>query len=301
MRLAITAWMVVVGLCAARPALAEPPDEAQRKKIARELADLAYAQYTSGDYARAIETFKRADETYHAPTLVYGLAKAHVKARHLLAARALFDQVIAERLPPDAPDAFVGAQTSAREELKAVVAVIPTLEVRLRGAVPAAGVTVTIDDGPATPGSPAELDPGTHRVTLTNGGTREARSIVLAEGAHESTVFDIVAASPSAGPGVIALCAGGAGLVVGTVAGVVTLRQAADIKAQCSGGVCPLDEKPKVATANAVSAVSTAGFVTAAAGAVVGTVLLVRRARAACGGVSALVIGPGTLGLRGSF
>ena len=173
--------------------LAAPPDEAQRKKIARELADLAYEQYTAGDYTGAIETFKRADETYHAPTLVYALAKAHAKARHLLAARALLDKVIAERLPPGAPDAFLGAQRSAREEAKALASAIPTLEVRLGGAVPAAGVTVTIDDGPATPGAPTDLDPGKHQVTVTYDGGRETRSVVLAEGAHASIVVDLVA------------------------------------------------------------------------------------------------------------
>jgi hypothetical protein len=102
-------------------------------------------------------------------------------------------------------------------------------------------------------------------------------------------------------PAAIALSVGGAGLVVGTAAGVVTLQQAADIKAQCPRGVCPTGEKPKVATANAVSAVSTAGFVTAGIGAVVGTVLLVRRAQAAGPAVSTVVIGPSSLALRGSF
>jgi hypothetical protein len=305
MRAGIAAWgVVVVGLLAVRPALAAAPDEATRKKLARELADYAYELYTAGNYARAIETFKRADEMYHAPTLVCGLAKAHAKARHLLAARALFEKVIAEPLPPDASEAFVEAQRSAKEEVKAVIAAIPTLEVRLRGAVPAAGVTVTIDAGPATSGTPAELDPGKHEITVTQDGARETRSVVLAEGARETVVFDLGAAQQRRGsivPAAIALSVGGAGLVVGMAAGVVTLQQAAGIKAQCPGEVCPVGEKPKVAAANAVSAVSTAGFVTAGIGAVVGTVLLVRRAQAAGPAVSAVVVGPGSLALRGSF
>src|SRR6185437_15326326 len=166
-------------------ALAAPPDEGQRKKIARELADLAYGQYTAGDYANAIESFKRADETYHAPTLVVGLARAQAKAHHLLAARASFEKVIAEQLPPGSPDAFLDAQKSARDEVKALAAVIPTLEVHLPANTPTAGVTVTIDDSPATPGTPAEVDPGKHRVTVAHEGARETRSVVVAEGAHQ--------------------------------------------------------------------------------------------------------------------
>jgi hypothetical protein len=318
MRVRSAAWaLVVVGLCAARPALAGPSgDEAQRKKLARQLADRAYELYTAGDYTRAIEAFKVADETYHAPTLVYALAKAHVKARHLLAARALLDKLSAEKLPADAPEAFIVAQSSAKEDVKAVIAAIPTLEVRLRGAV--ASVTVTIDGAPATPGARTELDPGKHEVTVSHDGARETRSVGLAEGAHESMDIDLGAApvappvaaqvaeplaprAPSAAPGAIALSLGGAGLVVGAVAGVVTLRQASDIKAHCPGGVCPLDEKPKVATANTLSAVSTAGFVTAGVGVVVGVVLLARRAQAARPAVNAFVVGPGSLALRGAF
>ncbi len=302
MRAAIAVWaMLVVGLSAARPALAAPPDEGQRKKIARELADLAYGQYTSGDYAGAIESFKRADATYHAPTLVVGLARAQAKAHHLLAARASFEKVIAEDLPPGSPDAFLGAQKSARDEVKALAATIPTLEVRLQGNVPAAGVTVTIDDGPATLGAPAEIDPGKHQVTVAHDGARETRSVVVAEGAHQSIDFDLAAHQASAVPGVIALSVGGAGLVMGAIAGVVTLKQASDIKSRCPAGVCPVDEKPSVSSANAVAAVSTAGFVLAGAGAVVGTVLLVRRPQTAGPAVTAVIVGPGSLMLRGSF
>jgi hypothetical protein len=318
MRARIAAWgAFVVGLFAARSALAQPPDEAQRKKLARELADRAYELFTAGDYAGAIETFKRADETYHAPTLVFGLAKAHAKAHHLLTARTLYRNLIAEPMPPDAPEAFAGAQKSAKEELKAVVLAIPTLEVRVRDAATAAKVVVTIDGAPATPGAPTDLDPGKHEVIITRDGARDIRSVILAEGTHESIVLDLGAAQvpaagptsaapsdasrPSAVPGAIVLSLGGAGLVVGAVAGIVTLQQAAAIKAHCPRGVCPLDEKPKVATANAISAVSTAGFITAGVGAVVGTVLLVRRSQAARPAVSALVIGPGSLELQGVF
>jgi hypothetical protein len=235
----------VVALFAARSVLAQPADEAERKKLARQLADRAYELFTAGDFAGAIESFKRADETYHAPTLVFGLAKAHAKAHHLIEARALLRNLIAEKMPPDAPEAFLGAQNSAKEELKAVIAAIPTLEVRLRNAVPTARVTVTIDGAAANVGAPTELDPGKHEITVTHDHGRETSSVVLAEGAHESIVLNLAAAPgapgapppgsapaeqlPSAVPGAIALSLGGAGLVVGAVAGVVTLQKAADI------------------------------------------------------------------------
>ncbi len=286
----------------AGPAFAAPPDEAQRKNTARGLADYANQLASSGNYEGAITAFKQADQIYHAPTLVFALAKVNAKARHLLAARDGFKQIVDEALPPDAPEEFRAAQRSAKQEMAAVITSIPTLEVRVRGTSPAGGVQIAVDDRAVGPGEPTDVDPGKHVVKITGAGDPRVRAVDLAEKAHEVVEVDLDQASssaPSIVPGAALLGVAGLGLVIGTVAGAVTLHQAASIKSGCSNGTCPASDMSKVSSANGVAAVSTTGFVIAGASAIVGTVLLVRATQARPS-VSAS-FGPGTLFLRGVF
>jgi hypothetical protein len=302
MRAKLAVWMIV-GLGFAAPGLAAAaPDDAQRKNDARKLADRAYELYSAGDYPGAIDAFKRADAIFHAPTLLYGLAKAHAKAGHLRVARDLFRQVIAERLPEGAPEEFLGAQRSAAEEIKPLLAAIASVDLRVHGAPLEVGASIQVDDAPAEGAVPLELDPGRHVIVVTRGTVRVSREVVLADGAREVVDLELPSGEvrPSIVPAAVAFGVGGAGLVVGLVAGVVTLKRASTIKSACPHGVCPTSEKSAVSSANGVAAASTVGFVTAGVGAIVGTVLFVRRAKTSPATVSADV-GPGSFTLRGTF
>ncbi len=79
-------------LVAALPCAALPPEP---KAAARVLADQGYELYEAGKFDEAIDAFRRADQLFHAPTLVFAMAKASARAGKLLEARALFQKVMA--------------------------------------------------------------------------------------------------------------------------------------------------------------------------------------------------------------
>jgi hypothetical protein len=80
-------------------------------------------------------------------------------------------------------------------------------------------------------------------------------------------------------PAYVALGTGGAGLVVGTLFGVLALSQASDVKSTCTNGVCPRAEESASNAAKTKGWVSTVGFGVGIVGVSVGAALLVLDAR----------------------
>jgi len=98
-----------------------------------------------------------------------------------------------------------------------------------------------------------------------------------------------------------------AGLAVGGVTGALTLSKAGDVKTQCANGICDPSAKPDLDSASSLATISTIGFAVAGAGAVCGVVgLLLPRTHAETALQSperrtSVWIGPGSMGVRGSF
>ncbi|MBI4699603.1 MAG: hypothetical protein HY744_00310 [Deltaproteobacteria bacterium] len=102
---------------------------------------------------------------------------------------------------------------------------------------------------------------------------------------------------------------GAAGLVTGTVTGILTLSQASDVMDQCPDGVCREAQREDYDGAMTLAHVSTAGFVVGAAGILAGAVCLTvlgggadtEAPAAQTGLVLRPAVGPGTAGLVGRF
>ncbi|MGK4000272.1 tetratricopeptide repeat protein [Sorangium sp. So ce1024] len=112
-----------VTLLAAAPALAaEPPEAApaDAQQLARTKAHEGLKLYGADRWQEAFEAFQEADRLYHAPTLVLYMARCQRKLGKLEAARALYEQVLDEALPEDAPPAFLEARKDAEIELAGV-------------------------------------------------------------------------------------------------------------------------------------------------------------------------------------
>jgi hypothetical protein len=100
-----------------------------------------------------------------------------------------------------------------------------------------------------------------------------------------------------------------AGLVVGTVTGIMTLSDKGSIASQCNGTRCPPSTYDSLSTANTLATTSTVSFVVAAAGASVGVVAWLLGQGSAPSPASARgatltltpVVGVSTVGLRGAF
>ncbi|MEO5730838.1 MAG: tetratricopeptide repeat protein [Byssovorax sp.] len=98
---------------------------------------------------------------------------------------------------------------------------------------------------------------------------------------------------------------GAAGVLVGAIAGGFTLAQAGSIREHCTANRCDSDQAGPLGSATAVANVANVGFTIGAIGLAVGVAgLFVARASApAPRGAATLtpILGPGAVGLRGSF
>ncbi len=174
---------------------------------ARSAATQGAKAFDSGDYARAIDLFQRAESLVHAPPHLLYLARAHEKLGQLVTARELYNKIIRESLSDDAPQAFKDAQAAAREEIKAVEPRLAKLTVTIQ-APPGVTPEVTMDGKPvpsALLGLPRPVDPGEHVLEVKAEGYLAAQGkATLAEGGTDSLVLtlepDPNAAQPAAAP-----------------------------------------------------------------------------------------------------
>jgi hypothetical protein len=94
-----------------------------------------------------------------------------------------------------------------------------------------------------------------------------------------------------------------AGLAVGAVAGLVAIAHKNDAASQCAAGNCPPSTYHDLDVARGASTTSDVGFVVAGLGAVVGAVdlLVLRRPEPRAPRDVRAFVGPGSVGIRGSF
>ena len=325
-----------VALC---PAVVSAQVSDADKATARALAQQGQDAFERHDFATAADRFKRAGELVHAPTLVLGLARAQVGLGKWVAAHETYNRVARETLPATAPPAFTRAIADAARELASLEPRIPTVTIVVEGAPSA---KVTLDGAPvpsAVLGVGRMVDPGAHTVRAEADGFAPAQSVFTAvERNNQKVTLRLervagavpavappppgAAPSPGAGPpptplspspsssgptrkllGFVGLGVGGAGLVVGAVAGGVAVSKHASLQKVCPGGACPASQASNLDGYHVVSALSTAGFVAGGVLAAAGVVLVVTAPRStepSSAGV-APVIGAGRIGLRGWF
>lgn len=260
--------------------------------------------HSRGDWKACEEHFARANELMHSPVFVVYLARCKNRLDKLLEARALYDSVITETLPEDAPPPWQEAKRDAERERDALVGATPALLIRLVDTPE--GAQVTLDDRAVAVGEPVAVDPGTHRVVLVvNGEGVSERQIVSARGGGETLIElhmpsedDEAEPSGSIAPGVVLVGVGGIGLLLGTVFGALALDREAEVKDSCNGTQCPSSSEPIKEEAETFSHVSTAGFVIGGVAAAVGVVLLIWRPG---GGDAEVALGPAQASLRIRF
>jgi hypothetical protein len=282
-----------------------PEDRASARTLGIDAVHLA----DSGDCAGAIPKFEAAEKLFHAPTTLERLGECQVKVGRLVAGTENLNRVVREALPPNAPAPFVAAQAAATQLLAATTPRIAKLRIHVDGAPPDQ-VTVTVD-GVNVPAalfdSDRPTDPGDHEVAATAAGFKRAVSAVrLADGAQQTVSLALepdttVAPPPPAGgaqvpppstapppaappaeprgssPALafVALGVGGAGIVVGSVFGVLALGTKSTLDGACTNKSCPASSKNDIDSLSTQAWVSNIGFAVGAVGAVAGVVLLV--------------------------
>jgi hypothetical protein len=320
--------LVLVGTwLAAVPALAAP-SEADRA-AARALAAEGFHALQRQDFETAVDRFRRADALVHAPTILVDLARALVGLGRFVEAHEQYMIVIREGVESKAPRSWHKALAAAREEAPQLEARLAWLTIRVSVA---AEPNVTVN-GEVWPPEALDVrrpaDPGWHAIRISAPGYLSVeRQVHLGEG--EEGALDIYmereplpaltttsepppALEPGRGPDTqrilayVAYGVGGAGLIVGSVFGVLALNQRADLLRACGPERrCPPEHESAVNAYQRFGILSGVGFAMAVAGAATGTVLwLAEPAASANDKDKGLRVRPyvalGTLGAEGHF
>jgi hypothetical protein len=311
-------------------ASAEAGDDRDR---ARALAEQAGDALDARNYQQALDLVTQAEELYHAPTHLLIAAEAHEGLGALVEAAELYERIVAEPLPAGSPPAFKSAQNDATARIRALIARIPSLLVRVSPA--SASAVVTLDGQPFDSGGDAakRVNPGKHTIRASAPGFRDYEKTVELKRGGVVTIeikLEPTEASsqpvPPAGapvdqpsPGVasdrpsgskvpafVALGFGAVGLGVGAVTGKMSLDRVSELDEACPEKRCPSGRQADIDDAKMLGTISTIGFGVGVLGIGTGVVLLVlsgstEEKRAAAGTAVSPWIGASSVGLRGSF
>jgi hypothetical protein len=283
----------VVALCASSASADEAADTATARALGIEGVTLAEA----GRCKEAIERLDRAEKLHHAPTTATRLAECEIETGKLVVGTERLQRVIREPLAANAHPAFVAAVGRAQTLLEATLPRLATL--RISVSAPSTAKLSILIDGEATSDATLDtnrrIDPGTHQIQVsapeffpatlaTSIGEGETRSVVLELRPDPKAVAADDASdkeAPARGrpmsrvPAFVAFGVAAAGLGVGIYATTRVDDRTAELGGRCSmNHVCPTDLKPTLDEAKTWAAVSTAGFITAGAGAALGALFL---------------------------
>lgn len=271
---------------------------------ARELFFQAKDMRAAGDLKGALERYRGAWATAPTPIIGLELGRTHVQLGELIEAREVLLAVGRLKVEPD--ETRWSAQ--ARQEASAVAdelrPKIATLVIKLEGVPEGSTPSVAIDGANVAVvggGTTRKINPGKHEIVARAGAAERRDAVELAAGETKEISLNVtsdapivatqpaahadgmVSAETSSGSLRTTLIIGGfglagAGVVVGTVTGVLALGKSSSVKSACPERVCPESARPDLNQGRTFATVSTIGFGAAAVGAVAGLVgLLVLR------------------------
>jgi hypothetical protein len=322
------AWVGLLSLSLCGTAAAAEPDAGTRA-AARTLAEDGVSALQNGDAATAVQKLEKAHRALQAPSVALWSARALVKLGLLVEARERY--IEATRLPISGDKAVQEqAKLDAQAEGDQLLPRIPSLLVSVAGEP--AGLSVTVD-GKELPelllGEARPTNPGQHQVVAKRGAEQARETLTLTEGEHRRLELKLALAtgtSPTAPAtaaggsmpearkpgstkrtlGLVAIVAGGAGLVTGGVTGFIALnkKKALDDDERCLNGQCLYSAEAEVKSLRTFRTISTVGFVAGGVLAAAGVTLLLTAPRPESAEQSARVslrIGPAQLSVHGTF
>lgn len=309
------------------------PTEADRAS-ARSLASEGYDALERKDYATAVDRFRHADALVHAPTIGVDLARALIGLGRYVEAYERYQLIIREGAPKGSPSSWKQAVDDAQKEVADLGPRLGWVVIHVMGPLDPQ-VTIDGDDVPeGALGARRAADPGKRTVRATAEGFEPNQQTVNVKEGQEQVVTLVLerSASPhpttpataqpaeahakpthvSRTPAWIAFGVGGAGVVFGTVTGIISLNAHSGLQRECPTGVCrPTDdeqahhfttERSRYRTFGTLAGV---GFGVGVGGAATGLVLLLTDAATeqASSQRATLwpIVGPSEIGMAGRF
>ena len=272
--------------------------DAEIRTAARDLATQGAQAFEAGDYAQASDFFRRAHELVPAPSIALLRARSLAKLGQLLEAIDIYEQTARFKLPDDAPEAYLQAVETARNEMEEVRRRLPRLKLMLIGVASNEHPQVSMDDK-VTPeallGVERPTNPGQHRIEARVGGQlRATRELSMVEGQSYQLELDVrpvqptpkpvalaPAASDTAHPhswqktgGYVALGVGALGIGIGTYTGIVALNRKSELDSVCNPN-CPPSSAGDIDSFRSNRTISYVSFGVGIASAATGVALLV--------------------------
>ena len=291
-------------LLASLPAMAAPTDA--EKETARSLMADGDRLRDSQDYQSALQRYQAAHQIMNVPTTGIEVAKTFALLGKLVEARRAAIEVANLPVTPGEPSVMAEARQEANTLAANLATRIPGAVIQVWPREANARVLVDgVEIPPAAQGLPYKTNPGDHVVQVSAPGYQTAeQSFRLEEGAETTVSVNLVAdpsaaavapapappavappppepAAPAATPveaaerdgrdltnAYVAFSIAGAGVLVGSITGVLSLSHASAAKDHCEGDVCSAAAKDDIDSAKALATFSNIGFgVALAAGA----------------------------------
>lgn len=330
----LVALLTSLALLGASLATYAEPTPAQ-KETARTLMKDGRDRRDKGDHKGALEKFKAAHAIMKVPTTGLEVGREEEALGQLNEARDTYLAVA--RMTPEAndPKPFAEARAQAEKLADAVAPRIPSVKVVVTGVPEGTSYKVSIDDAEipsAVLAEPYKVDPGPHKVVVEAGKAKRDADVELAESeakdvaiAFEASDFGVAlkdlgddkipvdepkdqAPPPSANHTLtyVGFGVAGAGLIVGTITGLMSMSKTSSIKSSCVDNKCPTSSHADLSSAKSTATISTISFAVAGVGAVIGVIgLLTSKAPkteepSPTAGVH-VWIGVGSAGLVGAF
>ena len=297
-----TSGWIVASILLAGAAHADP--SAADRETARTLMQQGRELRAKGNPKEALKRFQAADDIMHVPSTGLEVARSQIAIGELVEARDTIAAI--RRVPPkpNEPAPFKEARAKAEELDTSLNGRVPSLNISIKGA--AAGDTPTVSiDGEALPlgviGLPRAVDPGHHVVIAKTAGAEAKQELDVNEGEQKPVELTLVAvaappgteerssepasepeapppATRSHGPTVLTwagVALAGAGVVAGTVTGLMSMSKKSALQTECKNDVCGPSSYSDYSAANAYATVSTIGFVAAGVGGVVAAITMI--------------------------
>ena len=286
----LAALLALTLLLAPLPALAAP-DPADRA-VARRLMDEGDRQAEVKDFHGALAAYKKADGIMGVPTTGIDVAKTHLVLGQLVEAWQVAVAITRFPRKPVEPEAFTRARRDAEILIEQVLPRIPTLRISTVGALPGTAIDVTIDGVKLPAGelqAAQKVNPGEHVIRASSPGRAPTtETTTLTEGQTSTLTLTLLPAREPAAPAIpsalvyTSLGLGAAGILVGSITGLVSLNAVADAKKLCAAnGACSPAAQPDLDRSLTMANISNVAFGAGIAFAGLGVVGLVLPPRAA--------------------
>jgi hypothetical protein len=297
-----------------------------------ELANAGVIAYEDGDYSRSVAQLSEAYRALRAPSIGLWLGRGLMKLGHLVEAAVILHEV--QQLSPDVGKVEVqrNAQAEAAQEEANLLPRVPRITLTFQ---PDDAPTRVMLDGQVIdarqPNESHLVNPGQHDIAWLCNGADKRRSVSIAERDTQTIRVECADATKQARPNTTtiarapqtkgatpandarrpasaqriatwaALGLGGAGLVIGTISGIVALGEKSDLDAiPCPNNRCE-GHQDEVNSLNRWRNVSTGGFVVGAVGLAAGATLWLTTPKDETAGSVAVLIGPQSLAVSGRF